>query len=125
MAMTSSTECGLATAAGRWSMPGGSVMSMGACSAPPLPSTSGKSLVPAGEPLDGRLGLMGVEQLDARQRLALHGGRQQVAEALVEHPLRARDRGSGGEVERGDQRDDGGVEAVGGHERVEEPVAVH
>src|SRR5215210_9593480 len=157
IAMTSSVECGMATAAGRWSMatfqawrassqsrspgaetrpdmrsrravgsmPGGSVMSMRPCSAPRPPSASGTSLVPAREPLDGLLRLGGVEQVDAGERLALHRRRQQVAEALVEHPLRPRDGRGGGGVEGGGELRDGGVEAVGRDERVEEAVAVH
>src|ERR1700712_5436405 len=94
------------------SMPGGSVMSMPPCSGAAASSASGTSLVSFREVRDRLLRLGCGEEVDAGLRLARHRLGEQVAEAVVEHPLGARDGGAGGAVEGGDPFRDPGVEVV-------------
>src|SRR4051812_11996728 len=105
------------------SMPGGSVMSTPPYSGPLPASASGTSLVSLCEVRDRLLRLGGGEEVDARLGLARHRLGQQVAEAVVEHPLGARDGGPGRAVEGGDPLRDPGIEVV--DDVVAEAVAVH
>src|SRR4051812_17742115 len=105
------------------SMPGGSVMSMPPCSAAAAWSASGTSLVSLREVRDRLLRLGCGEEVDARLGLARHRLGEQVAEAVVEHPLGAGDGGAGRAVGGGDPLRDPRVEVV--DDVVAEAVAVH
>src|SRR3954449_3676745 len=93
-------------------MPGGSVMSMPPCCGAAAGSASGTSLVVPGEARDRLLRLGGGEEVDAGLGLARHRLGEEVAEAVVEHPLGAGDRGAGGLVEHRHPFRDPGVEVV-------------
>src|SRR3954451_15280436 len=104
-------------------MPGGSVMSMPPCSGAAAWSASGTSLASLREVRDRLLRLGGGEEVDAGLGLARHRLGEQVAEAVVEHPLGAGDSRAGGPVEYGHPIRDPGVEVV--DDVVAETVPVH
>ena len=87
-------------------------MSMPPCSREAARSASGTSLVSLREVRDRLLRLRRGEEVDAGLGLARHRLGQQVAEAVVEHPLGAGDGRAGGAVEGGDPFRDAGVEVV-------------